>query len=252
MIKLPSMSHRRRRSAQFLRPAPGRRWRGVSSAAASARDGAIRAASGLLGIGYATPYLGLFREEAERCLAFMPAAQGVVKWPSARPTLSALVDEIDLPLTDARSIACCWCTRWKCRTIRRRCCANCGACWPPAAACSRWCRTGAASGRAWTRRRSAMAGRIRARRSPSLLRETWFTPTGWSEALYVPPIGRGWFLRSARRLGAHRRHAARRRSPGVHIVEATKQVYRAIRRGAKRRQLVPAIAPVLAPSPGGV
>ena len=31
----------------------------------------------LLGIGYATPYLGLFREEAERCLALMPAPQGV-------------------------------------------------------------------------------------------------------------------------------------------------------------------------------
>src|SRR5712671_4219404 len=55
----------------------------------------------VLGIGYATPYLGLFREEAERCLALMPAVQGVVKWPSARPTLAALVDELDLPLTDA-------------------------------------------------------------------------------------------------------------------------------------------------------
>ncbi|MGB8514302.1 MAG: methyltransferase type 11, partial [Pseudolabrys sp.] len=32
----------------------------------------------VLGIGYATPYLGLFREEAERCLALMPAGQGVV------------------------------------------------------------------------------------------------------------------------------------------------------------------------------
>src|SRR5690242_16646638 len=58
-------------------------------------------AQGVVGIGYATPYLGLFREEAERCLAFMPAAQGVVKWPSARPTLSALVDEFELPLTDS-------------------------------------------------------------------------------------------------------------------------------------------------------
>ena len=47
----------------------------------------------VLGIGYPTPYLGLFREEAERCLAFMPAVQGVVKWPSANPTLAALVDE---------------------------------------------------------------------------------------------------------------------------------------------------------------
>src|SRR5216683_8349056 len=55
----------------------------------------------IAGIGYATPYLGLFREEAERCLAFMPAAQGVVKWPSDRPALAALVDEDELPLPDA-------------------------------------------------------------------------------------------------------------------------------------------------------
>src|SRR4051795_8407818 len=55
----------------------------------------------VLGIGYPTPYLGLFREEAERCLAFMPAAQGVVKWPSAMPTLAALVEETELPLVDA-------------------------------------------------------------------------------------------------------------------------------------------------------
>src|ERR1700758_4863937 len=55
----------------------------------------------VLGIGYSTPYLGLFREDAERCLAFMPAAQGVVKWPTVRPTLSALVDELELPLPDA-------------------------------------------------------------------------------------------------------------------------------------------------------
>ena len=55
----------------------------------------------VLGVGYATPYLGLFREEAERCLAFMPAGQGVVKWPTARPALSALVDENELPLPDS-------------------------------------------------------------------------------------------------------------------------------------------------------
>src|SRR4030088_2183978 len=55
----------------------------------------------VVGIGYTTPYLGLFREEAERCLAFMPAAQGVVKWPSDHPGLAALVDELELPLTDS-------------------------------------------------------------------------------------------------------------------------------------------------------
>src|SRR6202521_3802399 len=55
----------------------------------------------VLGIGYATPYLGLFRHEVERTFAFMPAALGVVKWPSAAPTLAALVDETYLPLPDA-------------------------------------------------------------------------------------------------------------------------------------------------------
>ena len=38
----------------------------------------------VLGIGYPTPYLGLLRD-SERCIAFMPAAQGVLKWPTARP-----------------------------------------------------------------------------------------------------------------------------------------------------------------------
>src|ERR1700755_1398272 len=55
----------------------------------------------VLGIGYPTPYLGLFREDCERCIAFMPAAQGVLKWPTERPTLATLVDEFSLPLPDA-------------------------------------------------------------------------------------------------------------------------------------------------------
>src|SRR2546421_5933960 len=55
----------------------------------------------VLGLGYPTPYLGLFREDSERCIAFMPAAQGVLKWPTARPALATLVDEFSLPLADA-------------------------------------------------------------------------------------------------------------------------------------------------------
>src|SRR5712671_8176410 len=55
----------------------------------------------IAGVGYPTPYLGLFREEAERCLAFMPAAQGVVKWPTDRPGLAALVAELEMPLCDS-------------------------------------------------------------------------------------------------------------------------------------------------------
>ena len=84
-----------------------------------------------------------------------------------------------------------------------------------------------------------------------LLRESWFTPTGWDEALYVPPVPRKWFLRSA---PAWERTGAVLSAPfaGVHIVEATKQVYRAIPTRRERRRLVPALEPVLAPSPGGV
>src|ERR1700750_1734748 len=54
----------------------------------------------VLGVGYPTPYLGLFREDSERCIAFMPAAQGVLKWATARPTLATLVDEFSMPLPD--------------------------------------------------------------------------------------------------------------------------------------------------------
>jgi hypothetical protein len=70
-----------------------------------------------------------------------------------------------------------------------------------------------------------------------LLRETWFTPTGWSEALYVPPVARGWFLRSA---VAWERTGATLSAPfaGVHLVEATKQVYRAIPARREKQRLV--------------
>src|SRR3712207_1860995 len=55
----------------------------------------------ILGLGYATPYLAAVRPESERTLAFMPAAQGVVNWPSSGPSASALVDPLMMPLPDA-------------------------------------------------------------------------------------------------------------------------------------------------------
>jgi len=54
----------------------------------------------VLGIGYTTPYLGLFRHEARRTVAAMPARQGVLHWPPGEPGLTALVDESDLPFAD--------------------------------------------------------------------------------------------------------------------------------------------------------
>ncbi|MDA1311018.1 MAG: methyltransferase domain-containing protein, partial [Proteobacteria bacterium] len=54
----------------------------------------------VLGLGYATPYLRPFRDEAERVFALMPAQQGVLHWPREGRNLVALSDESELPLQD--------------------------------------------------------------------------------------------------------------------------------------------------------
>jgi len=58
------------------------------------------AGEALLGIGFATPCLGIYHEEAERVVALMPASQGVVAWPSHADCLVAVSEESELPLAD--------------------------------------------------------------------------------------------------------------------------------------------------------
>ena len=197
------------------------------------------------GIGYTTPYLGMFREEAERCLAFMPAAQGVVKWPSSRPGLAALVDETGLPLTDSAVD--------RVLLIHALEMAD-----DPVTLLREVWRVLAPNGRLlavvpnrrglWARIDSTPFGYGRPysrSQITRILRETLFTPNGWGEALYVPPIQRSWFLRSA---VAWERAGATISAPfaGVHIVEATKQAYRAIPARREKRRIVPALEPALA------
>ncbi len=224
-------------------------WRAALSAAAFARAGSDTRALRVLGVGYATPYLGLFREEAERCLALMPAAQGVVRWPSTRPALAALVEEDELPLTDAAVdrmllVHALEMSSDPVELLREA--------WRVLAAGGRLLAVVPNRRGVWARMDTTPFGHGRPysrTQITQLLRDTWFTPTGWDEALYVPPIERGWFLRSA---VAWERTGATLSAPfaGVHIVEATKQVYRAIPARREKRRLVPALQPVLAPSPG--
>jgi hypothetical protein len=54
----------------------------------------------MLGLGYATPYLRPFRDEAERVIAAMPSSQGVLIWPAEGPNAVTLVEESELPLQD--------------------------------------------------------------------------------------------------------------------------------------------------------
>lgn len=57
----------------------------------------------LLGIGFPAPFLGIYRGEAERVIAAMPAGQGVLRWPEGQKNLTVLSDEHMLPFAD-RSI----------------------------------------------------------------------------------------------------------------------------------------------------
>ena len=54
----------------------------------------------VLGLGYPAPFLGLFRDEADRVLAVMPASQGGMAWPERGRRLVALAADEALPLPD--------------------------------------------------------------------------------------------------------------------------------------------------------
>lgn len=200
-------------------------------------------ASGLsvLGIGYATPYLGLFRERGERTFAFMPGPQGVVQWPSAAPTLAALVDETALPLGDLMidrvlAVHALEMTRHAPEMLKEI--------WRVLAPGGRLLLIVPNRGGPWARMDSTPFGQgqpFSRSQLVSLLREALFTPVGWHEALWMPPFSRRWLLRSA---PAWERVGGTLSLPfyGVHIVEATKQVWQQIPVRPVRR-----LRPVLAP-----
>jgi len=54
----------------------------------------------VLGLGYAAPYLRLWREQAQRCVALTPGQAAAVRWPSGRPNLSCAGQEDALPFAD--------------------------------------------------------------------------------------------------------------------------------------------------------
>src|SRR5690606_23961545 len=54
----------------------------------------------LIGLGFATPYLGICRGEPPRLRAFMTTGQGPLVWPDIGPKLSVLLEDEPLPLPD--------------------------------------------------------------------------------------------------------------------------------------------------------
>jgi SAM-dependent methyltransferase len=56
--------------------------------------------SHMLALGYPTPFLRYYREEAQRLVALMPAEQGALSWTRKTPNIVVLTEETQLPLAD--------------------------------------------------------------------------------------------------------------------------------------------------------
>jgi SAM-dependent methyltransferase len=202
----------------------------------------------VLGLGYATPYMCSVREPCERSLAFMPAAQGVVNWPAAGLSASALVDPIMMPLPDAsidRVLVV-----HALETVES-----------PAELLHEVWRILTPGGRVivvapnrrglWARIDTTPFGHgqpFSRSQLKHLMRETWFSPEAWAETLYVPPLRSRFLLRTA---VAWERVGLGLGLPfsGLHVVEATKQFHQPVAARRKTARRAARLSPVLVPAP---
>ncbi len=198
----------------------------------------------LLGIGFATPYLSVLGVGAERVLAFMPAAQGVVNWPSDGLSASALVEPTLLPLATA-SID---------RAVLVHALEETES---PDDLLEEVARVLSPGGRVlvvapnrrglWARMDGTPFGYGRPYSRPqleALMRAATLAPENWAETLYVPPLRGRLFMRSApvwERLGC----SMALPFAGVHVIDATKRFYQRVPLRATRRSF--AFRPVLLP-----
>jgi SAM-dependent methyltransferase len=198
-------------------------------------------------LGFGSPYLDRFRGTAARCIALMPAEQGVLIWPEAARCSSTLVEAQMLPLPDG--------------SVDRLLVAHAlEAAERPAALLEELWRITAPEGRVivvvpsrrgvWARVDGTPYGQglpYSRAQLRDLLQRALFSPIFWEEALYAPPIAQKLVIRSApaiERVGA----ALGLPFAGVHIVEATKQVYRPLSARVATRPLLVPLHPALAPS----
>ncbi|WP_210493634.1 class I SAM-dependent methyltransferase [Microvirga antarctica] len=203
----------------------------------------------VLGLGYAPPYLAIAHDQAERTLAFMPSSQGVVNWPGMGASASALVDPLTMPLPDAcidrvllihaletvESPSELLHEIWRILTPGGRIimvAPNRRGLW------ARMDTTPFGYGQPYSRSQLK-----------SLMRQTWFSPEGWAETLYVPPLRNRLLLRTAQAweqigIGFSLPFA------GLHIVEATKQLYRpgAVRAVRRSSRMSPVFVPASSPA----
>ncbi len=198
----------------------------------------------IMGLGYALPYLDVWREGAERVVGLMPAWQGVTHWPPGNAAnASSLVDETELPLEDSSIDLALVVHSLELTESRRAMLRELWRVMSPHGHCVFVVpnRRGM-----WARLDSTPFGHGRPFSRPQLtqlLRDTMFTPGGWAHALFVPPVERSFVMQSApawERIGL----MSGLMMSGVIIVDAQKQVFAAVRDRKPRGQLVPNLVPV--------
>ncbi|HRN84055.1 MAG TPA: class I SAM-dependent methyltransferase [Hyphomicrobium sp.] len=173
-------------------------------------------------LGFGTPFLGMYRSEAENVAAFMPASQGALIWPSASPVLSTLVEDHCLPIRDnaidrllvvhGLEVA------ERERPLLREL-------WRVLAPEGRIILVVPNRRGLWAHVDTTPFGYGRPYSRPqldALLSDSLFTPLGWGTALHVPPFDRSILIRSA---NAWERAGSRVFSGlgGVLVVEARKE-----------------------------
>ena len=197
----------------------------------------------ILGLGYATPFLRPFREEADRVLAAMPARQGVVAWPREGRRLVTLADETYLPFADmsidrivlVHGMELTEDLRNLMREIWRVLNGN-----------GRLLTVVPNRRGVWARVDRTPFGQGHPYSTPQLtrvLRESLFVPQQTDRALFFPPMRSQVLLRAApawEEVGARWFTAF----AGVVMIEASKQLYQVRPVGAKSSQRRPVLVPI--------
>jgi SAM-dependent methyltransferase len=198
----------------------------------------------VLGLGYAMPYLEPAPDNAARIIAFTMAQRGVLHWPGDGRNATSLVDECDLPLLEstidfALVVHGLELSDHPMDMLREI--------WRVLSPQGRLLMVVTNRRGMWAQSDATPFGYGQPYSRPQLqqvLKDTGFSPTGWAQALFMPPVERSFVLKSApvwERVGLYVSAAF----SGVIIVEAVKQVY-AVNSGKRAKRAVPRLKPALA------
>jgi SAM-dependent methyltransferase len=191
----------------------------------------------VMGCGYAVPYLRIFREEAERVFALMPAGQGAHGWPQDGRNLVCLSEEPELPLENSSVDRILLVHDLEFTEFLRP---SLEEIWRVLKANGRLLVIVPNRAGLWARADWSPFGKgtpYSASQICFYLHDNMFVHERTEEALFMPPLKYSLALKSA---GAFER-VGRTILPfmaGVHMVEASKQLFGSVDRGAKSRVIV--------------